>query len=159
MRSPSKLVQTIETIGETYPSAFAGTEKKDDCQAVVFVVRGQGPPLLGALPPIWSTTVGPSYRVRTVNNSMVALISLTYRIESDAGYLKGRGIKLESWGPDLHANKVIIYLRHYDASQARLLTGRYGSNVVAVSRTSNNVVPLRSQIADSSTSHTMNKAH
>ena len=90
-----------------------------------------------------STTIGPSYLVRTVNNSMMALISLTYRIASDAGYLKARGIKLEGWGPDLHANKVVIYLRHYDASQARFLTGRYGANVVSVSRTSNDGTLLR----------------
>lgn len=130
------LVRTIQTDGQAHPSAFAGIEKLADCQEVVYVVRGHDADLLAALPPVRSISVGPSYVVKTVKNSLDVLNSTTQRIESSAPFLTRNGITLASWGPDLRVNRVVINMRHYNASQARLLTEHFGAKLVAVSQSS-----------------------
>jgi len=130
------LVRTIQTDGQAHPNAFAGIEKLADCQDVVYVVRGHDADLLAVLPPVRYISVGPSYIVRTVKNSLDVLNLTTQRIESNAAFLTRSGITLASWGPDIQVNRVVINMRHYNASQARLLIERYGANLVAVSRSS-----------------------
>ena len=146
------LLQSIQTEGQAHPNAFAGVEKLADCQDVVYVVRGENAELLAVLPPVRFISVGPSYVVKTVRNSLDLLNSTTQKVESSSAFLTRNGIALASWGPDIRVNRVVINMRHYDVSQARLLTEHFGANLVAISRSSHResqLVPKSNRKPDS----------
>jgi hypothetical protein len=141
MSSPSEygeysLASLIQTMGtQAFPDSFAGARRLPNGQVEVHVVGAQGTDFLNALPPVEETPIGPSYVIVDAANSWAALKAMTRRIAEDDSILRGVGILLAGWGPDVDTNTVEIRLfREYSVDVAQYLLSRYGSEMVSVAK-------------------------
>jgi hypothetical protein len=76
---------------------------------------------------------------RHVANSMAALLSVQAGIEAVSSSLAAQGIDLSSVGIDVDANKVRVGLSPYTADGAAVIVAEFGSGLVVVDSTTENV--------------------
>lgn len=72
------------------------------------------------------STISVPISVRIVPNSLATLTNLVGQLNSDQDAWAAKGISLDSWGPDLNSDLVVVHLQSYSATAAQEIESAYG---------------------------------
>ena len=75
-----------------------------------------------------------SLRLLQVSHTYRQLTELTQQIRLDLPLLRADGIEVNTWGPDVKANRVTVQVQRADQATISFLNDRYGGSVIEVTQ-------------------------